>query len=100
MKVTVIGISRRNSEDKDGKKVVYSTIYYTESFDEYTQKNQVCIGEKCGAVSTNLSTTEFAVGDEINLDYAPSGFTSKDGTPQFRLQSIDLINPFKKADKK
>ena len=100
MKVTIIGISRRNSQDKDGKKIVYSTIYYTESFDEYTRTSQVCLGEKCGAVSTSLSTEEFAVGDEINLDYAPSGFTSKDGTPQFRLQSIDMIAPFKKVDKK
>ncbi|MBP3458493.1 MAG: hypothetical protein J6K58_04735 [Lachnospiraceae bacterium] len=99
MKVTVLGISRREVERKDGRKAVYTSIFYTEPFDEYTRSNQVCFGEKCGSVNTALDTETIHVGDEISLDYAPTGFTSQDGKPEFRLQSIDLINPFK-GDKK
>lgn len=102
MKVTILGISRRKAEDKSGKKVTYSNLFYAEPFDEYAIANGDVSGEKCGSVSTSLDTTSFVVGDTINLDYAPSGFTSRDGNPQFRLNAIDLISksPFAKSAEK
>ena len=70
MKVKIIGMAKRNSEDKQGRKVVYSNIFYTEDFDEYTKR----------------------------LDYAPTGF-ERNGQPEFRLQSIDLVQIDTAVDK-
>ncbi|MGN0132904.1 MAG: hypothetical protein ACI4AA_10720 [Lachnospiraceae bacterium] len=95
MKVTVLGISRRKGEDKQGRPVTYSNIFYSQPFDDYTLQNGKVIGEKCGAVNTGLDTSGLFVGDEINLDYAPTGFTDKNGSPQFRLEAITIVKPFK-----
>lgn len=95
MKVTILGISRRKSEDKNGRHVTYSNVYYSEPFDEYAETNGECTGVKCGNVNTGLDTSALFVGDVVNLDYAPSGFTDRNGSPQFRLVAIDLL---KKAD--
>lgn len=106
MKVQIIGMTKRNAEDKQGRKVVYSNIFYTEDFDEYTKRSQITSGVRCGSVSTSLPTDSLMVGDTVNLDYAPTGF-ERNGQPEFRLQSIEPVNtPFDKdkaakaADKK
>lgn len=95
MKVMVLGISRRKTTDKEGRPVTYSNIFYSQPFDDYTLQNGDTVGEKCGAVSTSLDTSGLFVGDEINLDYAPTGFTDKNGSPQFRLEAITVVKPFK-----
>lgn len=95
MQVTVLGISRRKTEDRAGRPVVYSNIFYSQPFDEYTLQNGDAVGEKCGSVNTGLDTSGLFVGDVINLDYAPTGFNDRNGSPQFRLEAVQVIKPFK-----
>lgn len=106
MKVTIIGMAKRNSEDKQGRKVVYTNLFYTEDFDDYTKRSQITSGTRCGSVNTSLPTDSLMVGNTVNLDYAPTGF-ERNGQPEFRLQNIEVVNtPFDKdkaakaADKK
>ncbi len=98
MKVKIIGMAKRNSEDKQGRKVVYSNIFYTEDFDEYTKRSQITSGVRCGSVNTSLPTDSLMIGDTVNLDYAPTGF-ERNGQPEFRLQSIDLVQIDTAVDK-
>lgn len=90
MKVKIIGMAKRNAEDKQGRKVVYSNLFYTEEFDEYTKRSQITSGVRCGSVNTSLPTDSLAIGDVVNLDYAPTGF-ERNGQPEFRLQNIELV---------
>lgn len=98
MKVKIIGMAKRNSEDKQGRKVVYSNIFYTEDFDEYTKRSRITSGVRCGSVNTSLPTDSLMIGDTVNLDYAPTGF-ERNGQPEFRLQSIDLVQIDTAVDK-
>lgn len=98
MKVKIIGMAKRNSEDKQGRKVVYSNIFYTEDFDEYTKRSQITSGVRCGSVNTSLPTDSLMIGDTVNFDYAPTGF-ERNGQPEFRLQSIDLVQIDTAVDK-
>lgn len=90
MKVTIIGIARRKTTNKEGRPVTYSTIYYSVPFDDYSAKANECLGLSCGKVNTALDTEGLFDGDTINLDFAPSGFV-RNGQEEYTLRGIDMI---------
>ena len=98
MQIEVIGLSRRESTNKNtGAITVYTNIYGYQDFSDYEKKNGAQ-GFKCVTVNTSQNTSHVNVGDRINANYEPTGFTDKNGSPQFRISSIDVV--VKAADKK
>ena len=90
MKVKLIGIMRRETTTKTGQPVTYSTLHFSKAFDEYSKQNSVCLGLTAGSVQTTLDTSFFKDGDEVNIEYEPTGFKDRNGSEQFRIADIYL----------
>lgn len=85
MVIGVLGIQRRESNGR-----VYSNIYGYTDFSDY-EKEHGAQGHKSIVVNTAASTTHVQVGDTVSVAYEPTGFTDKNGSPQFRVSTVDVL---------
>lgn len=92
MRCQVVGISRRQSTNKQtGQVSVWSSLYCLRPFSDYDIERGAQ-GYMASTVNTRKDTTHIHVNDQISINYEPTGFRDKNGSPEYSVASIDVIN--------